>query len=71
MDIGTTLAEARQAFERGFVRAALGRAVGRPGLAAKELGLSRKGLTKLMTRLDLRRGDEPSPFVPLLRRLHQ
>lgn len=52
---GTTLAAARRGFERGFVRAALGRAGGRPGLAAKELGLSRQGLAKLMIRLDLRR----------------
>ena len=52
---GTTLAAARRAFERGFVRAALGRAGGRPGLAAKEIGLSRQGLAKMMTRLDLGR----------------
>ena len=33
-EAGTTLAEARRGFERGFVRAALRRAGGRPGLAA-------------------------------------
>ena len=54
-EAGTTLAEARRGFERGFVHAALRRAGGRPGLAARELGLSRQGLAKLMTRLDLRR----------------
>ena len=54
-EAGTTLAEARRGFERGFVRAALRRAGGRPGHAARELGLSRQGLAKLMTRLDLRR----------------
>ena len=54
-ECGTTLAEARQGFERVFVRAALRRAGGRPGLAAKELGISRQGLAKLLTHLDLRR----------------
>ena len=54
-ECGTTLAQARQGFERVFVRAALRRAGGRPGLAANELGISRQGLAKLMTRLDLRR----------------
>ena len=52
-EVGTTLAEARRGFERGFVRGALRRAGGRPGLVARELGLSRQGLAKLMTRLDL------------------
>ena len=54
-EAGTTLAEARRSFERAFVRATLLRAGGRLGLAARELGLSRQGLAKLMTRLDLRR----------------
>ena len=54
-ECGTTLTEARQQFERVFVRAALRRAGGRPGVAAKELGISRQGLAKLMTRLALRR----------------
>ena len=41
--------------ERQFVLAALVRAGGRPGLAARELGMSRQGLAKLMKRLDLSR----------------
>ncbi len=49
----TTLAEARRAFDVHFVRAALARAGGRPTAAARELGVSRQGLTKLMARLDL------------------
>ncbi len=49
----TTLAEARRAFEARYVRAALARADGRTLVAARELGLSRQGLTKLLTRLDL------------------
>lgn len=48
-----TLAEARRTFEVHFVRAALARAGGRPIAAARELGVSRQGLTKLMARLDL------------------
>ncbi len=48
-----TLAEARRAFEAHFVRAALARAGGRPIAAARELGVSRQGLTKLLARLDL------------------
>ncbi len=50
-----TLAEARCAFERRFVRAALARTGGRPGAAADELGLSRQGLTKLIKRLEIAR----------------
>ncbi len=48
-----TLADARRSFEMHFVRAALARAGGRPMAAARELGVSRQGLTKLMARLDL------------------
>jgi transcriptional regulator with PAS, ATPase and Fis domain len=48
-----TLAEARRAFESRFVRAALLRAGGRATTAARELGVSRQGLSKLMTRLAL------------------
>ena len=51
----STLIQARQSFERQFVLAALLRAGGRPGLAARELGISRQGLAKLMKRLDLSR----------------
>ena len=56
-----TLADARLAFERRFVRAALARNGGRPGAAARELGLSRQGLAKLIKRLALDGGDaQPS-----------
>lgn len=49
----TTLEEARQAFERRFVMAALARAGGKHSRAAKELGITRQGLAKLMKRLGL------------------
>jgi transcriptional regulator with PAS, ATPase and Fis domain len=52
-DRGGTLADARKHFEERYVRAALARAGGRTALAAKELGLSRQGLTKLMGRLGI------------------
>ena len=54
-----TLAAARHAFERRFVRAALARTGGRTGAAADELGLSRQGLTKLIKRLAID-GAEPA-----------
>ncbi len=47
----TTLEEARRTFEHRFVRAALVRTGGHRGRAAAELGLTRQGLTKLMSRL--------------------
>jgi DNA-binding NtrC family response regulator len=47
-----TLAEARRQFEERYVRAALARAAG-TAAAAKDLGLSRQGLTKLMGRLGI------------------
>lgn len=56
-----TLAEARRAFDAHFVRAALARAGGRPIAAARELGVSRQGLTKLMARLDLPAPEGPGP----------
>jgi transcriptional regulator with PAS, ATPase and Fis domain len=49
----TTLAAARQAFETRYVRAALLRASGSVTVAARELGISRQGLSKLMARLDV------------------
>jgi DNA-binding NtrC family response regulator len=49
----TRLADARIAFERRCVTAALARASGHPTRAAKELGLSRQGLSKLMKRIGL------------------
>ena len=48
-----TLEEARRTFELRFVRAALVRTGGHRGRAAAELGLTRQGLTKLMTRLGI------------------
>lgn len=48
-----TLIDARQAFERRFVRAALSRTGGRPVTAARELGISRQGLAKLVKRLGI------------------
>ena len=48
-----TLAEARRAFDRAFVHEALARAGGRRSQAARELGLSRQGLAKLIVRLGL------------------
>jgi transcriptional regulator with GAF, ATPase, and Fis domain len=44
---------ARRTFEEGFVRAALVRAGGHRGRAADELGVTRQGLTKLMSRLGI------------------
>jgi two-component system response regulator HydG len=49
-----TLADARRAFEEHYVRAALARAAGRPTIAARELGVSRQGLSKLAARLGLK-----------------
>ena len=48
-----TLAEARRRFEAHYVRAAMARAGGRAAGAARELGVSRQGLAKLVARLDL------------------
>jgi DNA-binding NtrC family response regulator len=44
---------ARRTFEAGFIRAALARAGGHRGRAAEELGVTRQGLSKLMTRLGI------------------
>jgi DNA-binding NtrC family response regulator len=48
-----TLAVARRHFEERYVRAALARAGGRTSAAARQLGVSRQGLTKLMGRLGI------------------
>jgi transcriptional regulator with PAS, ATPase and Fis domain len=53
-----TLAAARRQFEERFVRAALARAGGRTATAARDLGLSRQGLSKLLGRLGIL---EPRP----------
>jgi DNA-binding NtrC family response regulator len=51
------LDDARRVFEEQFVRAALVRSGGRRSRAAEELGVTRQGLTKLMTRLGI--ADDP------------
>ena len=48
-----TLEAARREFDRAFVREALSRAGGRRTYAARELGLTRQGLAKLVKRLGL------------------
>jgi DNA-binding NtrC family response regulator len=59
------LADARQQFEKRFIEAALARAGGRRTRAARELGVSRQGLLKLLVRLGMidrgpaAGGDEP------------
>jgi transcriptional regulator with GAF, ATPase, and Fis domain len=50
------LDSARRAFDANFVRAALVRCGGRRAQAAGELGLTRQGLAKLMTRLGMADG---------------
>jgi DNA-binding NtrC family response regulator len=47
------LGAARRTFEEGFVRAALVRSGGHRSRAARELGVTRQGLTKLMSRLGI------------------
>jgi DNA-binding NtrC family response regulator len=47
------LDDARRAFDERFVRAALVRTAGRRQIAARQLGLSRQGLAKLMVRLGI------------------
>jgi transcriptional regulator with GAF, ATPase, and Fis domain len=50
---GPTLSLARRGFEEQFVRAALARSGHRSTLAARELGVSRQGLRKLLARLGI------------------
>ena len=52
----TTFEEARDEFERRFVRAALAQAGGRRARAAHTLGVSRQGLAKMMRRLRITDG---------------
>jgi DNA-binding NtrC family response regulator len=47
------LEDARRAFERQFIAAAVARCGGRQSAAARQLGISRQGLAKLMRRLDM------------------
>ena len=57
----TRLADARVEFERRFIGMALARAGGRRARAARELGLSRQGLLKMLVRLGIadRAGADP------------
>jgi transcriptional regulator with GAF, ATPase, and Fis domain len=57
---GQTLSLARRGFEEQFVRAALARAGQRSTLAARELGVSRQGLRKLLVRLGIDGRDVPA-----------
>jgi transcriptional regulator with PAS, ATPase and Fis domain len=50
---GCRLIDARRTFEERFVRAALVRTGGNRGRAAEELGVTRQGLAKLMSRLQI------------------
>jgi transcriptional regulator with GAF, ATPase, and Fis domain len=59
-----TLSLARRGFEEQFVRAALARAGHRSTLAARELGVSRQGLRKLLVRL----GIEPAGPISSMHR---
>ena len=52
-DTPMTLDTARRTFEERFVRAALARAGHRPSQAARDLGLTRQGLRKLLLRLGI------------------
>ena len=56
-----TLAAARAAFDRTWVSDALGRAGGRHSAAAREVGISRQGLSKLMVRLGMSEPARQSP----------
>jgi two-component system response regulator HydG len=58
MPSGGRLDDARRAFEREFITAALARCGGRHGAAARQLGISRQGLAKLLKRLDMTTHDE-------------
>jgi DNA-binding NtrC family response regulator len=55
------LEDARRAFESRYIRAVLARAGGSPSRAARSLGLTRQGLTKLMTRLGIDNERRASP----------
>jgi DNA-binding NtrC family response regulator len=60
-----TLAEARREFEERYVRAALARAGGRVLVAARDLGVSRQGLSKLTARLGLAGSEKAGPVHAL------
>jgi DNA-binding NtrC family response regulator len=59
-----TLADARRQFEERYVRAALAKAGGKTAAAARDLGLSRQGLSKLMGRLGIDDGRSESAARP-------
>ena len=54
---GSSFEAAREDFERRFVRAALAQAGGQRHVAAKALGVTRQGLSKMLRRLRIRAGD--------------
>jgi DNA-binding NtrC family response regulator len=61
--VASRLAEARAQFERRAIESALARAGGSRTRAARELGLSRQGLLKMIARLGLgpRVAEPPAP----------
>jgi two-component system response regulator HydG len=61
-----SLDAARRSFETAFVRAALARCGHRPSAAARELGVTRQGLSKLMGRLGLRNASAGEPLRPAM-----
>jgi transcriptional regulator with PAS, ATPase and Fis domain len=63
LEPSATLADARRQFEARYVRAALARAGGRTSAAARDLGLSRQGLAKLMGRLGIVDPPAESPAI--------
>jgi transcriptional regulator with GAF, ATPase, and Fis domain len=60
MSTSMPLDRARRAFEEQFVRGAIARAGGQLGPAARDLGLTRQGLTKLLARLGIATADQPA-----------
>jgi DNA-binding NtrC family response regulator len=61
-----SLEAARRAFEAAYVRAALARCGHRPVAAARELGVTRQGLKKLMARLGLPAAATRGPLRPAM-----
>jgi two-component system response regulator HydG len=60
MPAGSRLEEARRVFDRRLITGALARAGQRTGPAARELGISRQGLLKMMKRLGVAGGSRGS-----------
>ncbi len=65
LERSATLADARRQFDERYVRAALAKAGGHTVAAARELGLSRQGLSKLMGRLGIAEHHPKSPDSPM------